>query len=71
MRKPNIPAQAVRNFCLSLGLFPNWKNMRLCWDLLCLAWMPLESFSGWFQLGLQWIWSCANRGFVSNFYHLK
>jgi len=42
MRKPNIPAQAVRNFCLSLGLFPNWKNMRLCWDLLCLAWMPLE-----------------------------
>lgn len=37
MKTPYIPAQAVRNFCLSLGLFPNWANIRLCWQLLILA----------------------------------
>ena len=37
MKTPYIPAQAVRHFCISLGLFPNWKNIRLCWQLLILA----------------------------------
>lgn len=45
MKTPYIPAQAVRHFCISLGLFPNWKNIRLCWELLVLAKMPLADIA--------------------------
>ena len=45
MNKPYIPTEAVHNFCKSLGLYPNWANMRLCWDLLVIARMELSDIA--------------------------
>lgn len=43
--KPNIPTEAVYNFCVSLGLHPNWRNMKMSWHLLLLAKMPLSDLA--------------------------